>query len=370
MVDVLREMSRRGHQVCVASAPSMAGLTAAYGLTLAPVGLDFRVGDEPRLVPGLAAARARRERDFPYTRKVLVETLAQAALPGIVRLVDQWRPDVIVRDPVEFAGLAAAEAAGLPHLTGRENRFLPLPVWHSELGGALAALGQAAGAGELEATSLYRYLGLAPALPAFVTAATVLPDPREFGAHVAPTMRFIRPRTPRRGAGPMPGTGEMAASGPRGAVLITFGTVFDTEEDLRASAAAAMRATQRPVIWADRGRGWLDFDDVLPRCRVVVTVGGFNTIMAALRYGVPLVVIPAGADHQTNAARCSALGVGVVMEREQLSGATLRASIELVAGDPSFAARAAELAAEWASLPDADWATSQIEELAWARPGR
>jgi UDP:flavonoid glycosyltransferase YjiC (YdhE family) len=376
MVGVLRELSNRGHQVRVASAASLTGLAAAYGLELTPVGPDFRVGDEALLVPELSRAREQRLRCFPYTRKVLVETLARAALADTVRLVSQWRPDIVIRDPVEFAGLAAAEAAGLPHVTGRENRFLPLDVWQGELGGSLAALGRAAGAGELEADCLYRYLGLAPALPSFVTATPALPDPREFGAYVATAMRFIRPRTPRRAQCP---AGEVPGRHNRNAVLITFGSVYGSEKDLRTAAAAAL-GLPWPVIWAGRvppgshpghdGQVWLDFDDVLPQCAMVVTVGGFGTIMAAMRYGIPLVIVPSGADHLTNAARCSALGVGVVIEREQLSAATLRASIEEVAADPGFGARAAELAAEWEALPDADWAASRIEELAWGGRGK
>lgn len=363
MVGVLRELIGRGHQVRVASAASLAGLTAIYGLSFTPVGPNFTVGDEPRLVPELARARERRDRGFPYTRKVLVETLARAALADTARLVRHWRPDIVIRDPVEFAGLAVAEAAGLPHVTGRENRFLSPAAWRRELRGSIAALGRAAGADGLAADSLYRYLGLAPALPTFVAAAAVLPDPREFGAHVSSAMRFMRPRTPRRTPGRTPGS-----AGPRvrDAVLITFGTVYGSEEDLRA-AAAATQGLPWPVI--SPGQRWLDLDDVLPRCAVVVTVGGFGTIMAALRYGIPLVVIPAGADHPTNAARCSALGVGVVVERGQLSGAVLRAAIERVAGDPAFSARAAELATEWASLPDVNWAAEQVEELAWTRQG-
>jgi hypothetical protein len=36
---------------------------------------------------------------------------ARAALPGVAEIVDHWKPDVVVREPCEFASLVAAERA-------------------------------------------------------------------------------------------------------------------------------------------------------------------------------------------------------------------------------------------------------------------
>ena len=40
---------------------------------------------------------------------------AQAALPKLQAVLREWRPQLVVRDSVEFAALAAAELAGVPH---------------------------------------------------------------------------------------------------------------------------------------------------------------------------------------------------------------------------------------------------------------
>jgi UDP:flavonoid glycosyltransferase YjiC (YdhE family) len=363
MVGLLRELQGRGHQVRVASAPSLGRLASHYGLPFAGVGPDFRVGDEPRLVPELARARARRDRSFPYTRAVLVETLARASLADTTTLVADWRPDVIVRDSVEFAGLVAAEAAGLPHAIGRDNRFLPPPTWCSELGDSLARLAQEAGAPHLDESALYRHLAIVPALPSFVTATADLPDPREFASYLAPTVRFIRPRTPS--------SDQPAAQPDRGAaragVLCTFGTVVAPEARLWDTMRTAVRGLGRPFygdVAPDGSMPWLDLAGLLPYCAAMVTVGGFNTVMEALRHGVPLVVIPVQADHPTNAARCAALGVGVALAPSEVSVASLTAAIEQVTSEPAYRARAADLAAEWQSLPDCDWAADRVEELA------
>ena len=38
-----------------------------------------------------------------------------AALPALQETIRDWRPDLIVRDSVEFGSLVAAQRAGLPH---------------------------------------------------------------------------------------------------------------------------------------------------------------------------------------------------------------------------------------------------------------
>ena len=48
-------------------------------------------------------------------REVFARIDAQAALPGISSVIDDWHPDVVLRDPAELGSLAAAEAAGVPH---------------------------------------------------------------------------------------------------------------------------------------------------------------------------------------------------------------------------------------------------------------
>ena len=38
---------------------------------------------------------------------------AQAALPGLVEIIDAWRPDLVLREPFEFGSLVAARSAGV-----------------------------------------------------------------------------------------------------------------------------------------------------------------------------------------------------------------------------------------------------------------
>lgn len=58
---------------------------------------------------------------------------------------------------------------------------------------------------------------------------------------------------------------------------------------------------------------FLPHAELLPRCDLVITHGGFGTIMRSLATGVPLVVIPVQGDQPRNARRCADLGVGRVV---------------------------------------------------------
>ena len=68
--------------------------------------------------------------------------------------------------------------------------------------------------------------------------------------------------------------------------------------------------------------------------------GGSGTTLGALAQGLPLVLVPQGADQFDNAARCVASGVAVVIGPGELSADAVRRALRQVLDDPSFAAAA------------------------------
>lgn len=374
MVPVLRSLARRGHEVKVATAASFAPRVSAFGLTPVPAGLDFEVGQEPALVPALARARARGDTRFRYTEEVLVRRLAMAALPDVARVAGRWRPDVIVRDPVEFAGAAVAEAAGIPHVTGRENRFLSERAWAAELGEGAALLGRVAGSSTFSASILYRFLGIAAGPRRYIAAATAAPPAREFGTHVPETMRFIRPE-PAEPGGDQPGWWPGGSP-----VLVTFGTVFARQPALlRAVLAAAARMDRTFVFTVDADlfagsppdnvipAGYQPLARVLPLCTAVVTVGGLGTVLASLSHGLPVVVLPINADQPLNALRCEALGVGVALAPTTARPSAIAAAIRKVVSDQALRSRATAFRSEIDALPGAGAAADLVEAVARTR---
>jgi len=108
---------------------------------------------------------------------------------------------------------------------------------------------------------------------------------------------------------------------------------------------------------------WLSHSELLPRCDAVVTTGGAGTIIAALRAGVPLVVVPTTWDKPDNARRVVEAGVGVRLSARRCTPERLRAAVERVLGDPSYRAAAARIAQRLAGAPGPVGAAELLEEL-------
>ncbi|HYK06877.1 MAG TPA: nucleotide disphospho-sugar-binding domain-containing protein [Gaiellaceae bacterium] len=102
--------------------------------------------------------------------------------------------------------------------------------------------------------------------------------------------------------------------------------------------------------------------DVLPACSAVVAHAGSGSTLAALAHGLPLVLVPQGADQFENAARVEAAGAGVVVMPDGLSSESVRAALRLVPGEPSFAAAAQKVAAEIAAMPGPGDVAIAVEE--------
>jgi len=108
----------------------------------------------------------------------------------------------------------------------------------------------------------------------------------------------------------------------------------------------------------------VDHAALLPRCAVVLTHGGYGTIMACLSLGVPMVVLPVNADQPRNARRCADLGVGRVVGPDDRTPAAIRAATRAVLRDPSYRANAVQIRDEMTAMPGPDQAVALLERLA------
>jgi UDP:flavonoid glycosyltransferase YjiC (YdhE family) len=79
---------------------------------------------------------------------------------------------------------------------------------------------------------------------------------------------------------------------------------------------------------------------VLERSILMVSHAGHGSVMKALWYGVPMVLVPWGRDQPGVAARTEHLGVAKVVARNQLADGSLANAIKLVLNDKSYKERA------------------------------
>jgi MGT family glycosyltransferase len=111
---------------------------------------------------------------------------------------------------------------------------------------------------------------------------------------------------------------------------------------------------------------WLSHSALLPRCSTVVTTGGAQTIIAALREGVPLVIVPTGWDKPPNAMRAVHAGAAVWLPARRCTPERLRGAVRDVLNDPSYRRAAGQLAERLAAAPGPRGAAELIDGLSAA----
>jgi UDP:flavonoid glycosyltransferase YjiC (YdhE family) len=102
---------------------------------------------------------------------------------------------------------------------------------------------------------------------------------------------------------------------------------------------------------------------VLGRCAAVVAHGGSGTTLGALAYGLPLLVIPQGADQYSNADRVVAAGAGRRLLRDEVTVPAVRESVRALLDDPGYRRAAEGIRAEIRVMPTPEQAISRFEEL-------
>jgi UDP:flavonoid glycosyltransferase YjiC (YdhE family) len=155
-------------------------------------------------------------------------------------------------------------------------------------------------------------------------------------AHAQPLRPEPYRRTGARWAPP-----DFGARAGRPLVLLTMGSLFGSPA-VFAAALAGLAALDVNVlvmvgpsgdpaaVAADPARvrveHFVPLDPALDRCALVVAHGGAGTTLAALAQGLPLVVIPQGADQFINAERAVAAGAAVAIAPAEFGADALRSA--------------------------------------------
>jgi MGT family glycosyltransferase len=113
---------------------------------------------------------------------------------------------------------------------------------------------------------------------------------------------------------------------------------------------------------------WVSHDALLPRCSALVTTGGAGTVMAGLRAGVPLVIVPTTWDKPDNARRAAEAGAALLLRPRRCTPERLRAAVRRVITDHSFGLNARRCAELLAAAPGPPGAAQLLEALASAGP--
>lgn len=309
-----------------------------------------------------------KEREDQVLRDGFADRIARRRATGVLALCDDWSPDVIVCDEVDFGSMVAAELAGVPHATVlviAAGSFVRTEVVGDPLDALRAEYGLAPDPG-LEMLS--RYLVLSPFPPSFRDPAHPLPA-------TAHSLRLAEARGHDATPSWLPELGAAPT------VYFTLGTVFNVESgDLFERVLTGLRELSINLI-ATVGRGvdprqfgpqpanvhieaYILQSVLLPHCDLVVSHGGSGSVIGALAAGLPSIVLPMGADQPLNAARCEALGVGRALDALRATPAEISEAALSVLERPAYRAAAERLREEIFALPGPEHGVTLLERLA------
>jgi UDP:flavonoid glycosyltransferase YjiC (YdhE family) len=363
LIPLARAFRRRGHQVAVATAEDMATVVTGAGLTWLPAGHNPR--DLWHVFPG-------EDSDYGYLPvKAKVSDLLELA-------VEQFPPDVVIREPTDLAPAIAAEVAGAVNVIYGLAHFIPVESWrilHADE--TIAQLRREYGLPEdPDLDSLYQDLYI-EVLPRLFEKTRPLPVPAIQRLRYAPWDGADR-------ASQAPPAGLEAGDPERPTVLVTLGTVYNTHSSLFARFLEALAGEPVQVICtlgdgADEAvtRGapanvrferYLPHSVILPHCQAMLCHAGFNTMLGCLSAGVPLVCVPLGSDQEYNARRIAVGGLGLWLRDGEASPERIREAMRRVLHEPAFAAKARTFAKDMQNRPGFPAAMRRIEALAAARP--
>jgi UDP:flavonoid glycosyltransferase YjiC (YdhE family) len=348
---------RGGHDLRVAAPASVADI-------LQKADLDHAVLPDPTpdaAKPVMAQMDAAKGADaYPVAIQELFYGIrAEAALPAVLSIARDWRPDLVLREASEPCGALAAESFGLPH--ARVNVHNPV----------IEDLFVRLGAEPVDA--LRRAAGLVADQGAALRAEAVFTG---FPAALDATL----PRTPPfrvRGDAPRPAAhekddlplvymtlGTLAGRSPKSQAA--FRTLMTAVADLPLRALMTLgpvmpTAELGPIPANVRVETFVPQADVLCRATAVLCHGGAGTVLGTLAAGLPMVITPLFADQPANATSVAASGAGIAVVDG--TAADIRAALEKVLADPTYRQRAREIAAEISALPDMDAAVGTLQDL-------
>jgi UDP:flavonoid glycosyltransferase YjiC (YdhE family) len=376
-----RRLAERGNDVCVQT-------WVRWKDDVEAAGLRFAAAPEYPVLPGSgeqwlsaygAAARA------------AVDTLP---------LVDDFAPDAVVADILTLGPALAAEARGvpvatlIPHIDPRTD-----PGWPPFASGARlprTAVGRAGWRrmgrlvdraldhGRDELNEVREHVGLAPltrhhggiseqlalvgSVPQLAYPRPPLPGTDTVGPFVwePPADDVALPE----GDGPLVLVAPSTSQDPHGHLLraalrgLADAPVRVLAAQNRVSAEAAARLGPIDVPENATLVPWVSYSQTMPAADVIVCHAGHGTLLRALAAGKPVIAIPATGDMHENAARLAWSGAGIRLPRRLAGPRALRTAVLTAVGDPSYAARAAEIAAWIAAGDGTDRGAPLVEELA------
>ncbi len=354
-----------GHTVAFASGHPVLDRAREAGFTVFEAGKPeaFRAEWAPQF-PGFTTLVGDAQRRFFFT-----EIFANLELaPRVVDLepiMAAWQPDLVVHEIAEFAAPLVSTALGVPYVDVGYGSLVPRALLEAA-GAAAAPHWRARGLEPHPLAGLFRYLYVDPC-----PAALQNPEIADIAA-----VQPMRPAAGEVQTMDRPVWFDDLPQQPT--VYVTLGTIWNTDLNVFRLVIEALQdhvnlivtvghqndpAALGPQLKGVIIRKYIPQHEVLPWCDAMVAHGGSGTVLGALAHGVPLLIVPQGADQWSNAERIVAAGAGHRLLRDELSAVAVHDRVMALLSDPSYRQAASNIQEEINAMPSAEDAIVGLEAL-------
>jgi UDP:flavonoid glycosyltransferase YjiC (YdhE family) len=376
LLPLARDLTGTGHEVAFATAERFCRrVVVPAGFEAFPAGLSpVEVGEE--MQRRYAADDGGSINPDPAVREAEVGARMFAGVAGpakaadLTEIVATWKPSVVVHDALDFGAPVTAAQFGLPWASHSFGALQRPELWE-RAGELMRPTWRAHGVepGPAGGTFRYLYLDICP--------------PSLQAPHIADitVAHRLRPVVSDGIGETLPAWVHQLGSNPT--VYVTLGTVFNHTVGLFETVLAAL-ATEALNVIVTVGRDrdpaelgvqpdhirverYLPQSLLLPRCDLVVCHGGSGTTLAALAHGLPLLILPMGADQHGNGSRSQDLGAALTLQPEVVTPVSVRQAVLELLGQPGYRAAAGRVKAEIEAMPGPRVAVGLLERLAQHR---
>jgi UDP:flavonoid glycosyltransferase YjiC (YdhE family) len=338
-----------GHEVGYAAHPDFHPILEKFGLEVIAAGLSIPEAFGGAIQGSGLGPDATPEQLAPVTAKVFGEVLPSSFVADLKAVVGQY--DLVIPEMGNFGARLAATLAGVPVLAqtfGRSSSDF-MGLIENDLRAYATSLGVSIPDGQLE-TFGGPCLDICPAS---------LQEP-DFVARVERIE--VRP-IPFTEPGP---AAAAPAKGDRPLVYLTLGTSMSDTGALR-QAIDGLSTLDVDVLVAsgplvevdDLGEipanvtvlPWVRQSEVYEHIDLIVHQGGSGTGLGAAAAGVPMLLLPQGADQFGNAGAFADAGAGIRLMPDECSLASIAAGASQVLQEEKFRVATGELAEQIAAMP-------------------
>ncbi|MET9122305.1 MULTISPECIES: activator-dependent family glycosyltransferase [unclassified Streptomyces] len=386
-----------GHDVLMANSPSLTPSITGVGLVAAPVGTD----DHTLLHADMALARESQDADVANWShlgpgQVDWTTLRERyeisvpwgfaryndpVMDDMVALARDWRPDLVIRDPIAYAGAVAARACGAAHarllwcadVYGQARRTFvdlardvpeaertdPLAEWIDERGRAYGV--------SCDEELLNGQFTIDTLPPSLRPPSDLHQLPMRYIPYNGPAVQWDwlreRPKSPRVCV-----TLGRTNSEAYGGDYVPLYDILRSLGALDVDVVAALMPEQAeqlgdlpPNVRAVSG---IALNTLLPTCSAVIHHGGWGSFATALVNGVPQLALSTNvADQELRGRAVQKAGAGIFVHHSDVDAGQVLVHTRMLVEEPSFAAAAGRLRDESAALPSPHALVGQLEQL-------